>query len=33
MAWDVEYTNEFGEWWETLNEGEQIEIDACVWLT
>jgi len=32
MAWDVEYTNEFGEWWETLNEGEQIEIDACVGL-
>ena len=32
MVWDVEYTDEFGTWWKTLKEGEQVEIDACVGL-
>jgi hypothetical protein len=22
-VWEVEYTDEFGEWWETLSEAEQ----------
>lgn len=30
MAWEVEYTDEFGEWWETLTEGEQDAIDVVV---
>lgn len=30
MAWEVEYSNEFGDWWETLDEDEQIEISAKV---
>lgn len=24
MKWDVEYTDEFGDWWEGLSETEQI---------
>ena len=28
MAYDVEYTNEFGEWWEVLSEGELL-IGGC----
>ena len=28
--WEVEYTDEFGEWWETLTEAEQISIAANV---
>jgi hypothetical protein len=32
MAWDVEYTDEFGEWWDTLTEPAQIDIDAIVLL-
>lgn len=28
--WEVEYTNEFGGWWEDLAEGEQIDIAASV---
>lgn len=28
--WEVEYTDEFGEWWETLTEGEHISVAACV---
>lgn len=28
--WSVEYTDEFYEWWETLDEGEQDAIDRCV---
>jgi len=23
MEWDVEYTNEFENWWNSLSEGEQ----------
>jgi len=30
--WDVEYTNEFEEWWETMNEDEQTDVAACVGL-
>jgi hypothetical protein len=29
-SWDVEYTDEFGLWWETLSEGEQDAIDVVV---
>ena len=28
--WDVEYTNEFGRWFESLTELEQDAIDRCV---
>lgn len=30
MAWNVEFTDEFGEWWSILTEDEQIEITAHV---
>ncbi len=30
MAWAVEYTDEFEQWWDTLSEGEQIDIDTAV---
>jgi len=30
MEWFVEYTDEFGAWWDTLAESEQIAIDAHV---
>ena len=30
MTWEVEYTDEFGAWWEGLGEGTQIAIDATV---
>lgn len=30
MSWHVEYTDEFGSWWETLSEGEQDAIDVVV---
>ncbi len=30
MAWEVEYTNEFGEWWERLTEQEQGDVAAYV---
>jgi len=32
MAWDVEYTDEFEDWWETLDEDEQMEVAASVGL-
>ena len=28
MRWNVEYTNEFGEWWSTLTDAEQEDISA-----
>lgn len=28
--WEVEYTDEFGFWWDTLNEAEQIDVAATV---
>jgi hypothetical protein len=30
VAWEVEYTDEFGRWWATLSEDEKEEIDAKV---
>lgn len=30
MAYDVEYTDEFGEWWKDLSEGEQNAVDRYV---
>lgn len=32
MAWDIEYTDLFEEWWETLTEGAQIDVDTVVGL-
>ncbi len=32
MAWEVEYTNEFEDWWLTLTEDEQDSIDVAVGL-
>lgn len=30
MAWEVEFTDEFEEWWNSLEETEQIKIDAAI---
>ena len=30
MSWDVEYTNEFGDWWGTPSEAEQESLAASV---
>jgi hypothetical protein len=30
MSWQVEYTDEFEGWWNTLSEDEQVSIDAAV---
>jgi hypothetical protein len=30
VAWDVEFTDEFGQWWETLSQDEQVELAAKV---
>ncbi len=30
MVCEVEYTDEFGDWWNRLSEAEQIDIDASV---
>lgn len=30
MEWEVEYTDEFGEWWDGLTEGEQESVRASV---
>jgi hypothetical protein len=30
VAWDVEYTDEFGAWWQGLSESEQEAVDASV---
>jgi hypothetical protein len=30
MAWEIEYTDEFGSWWTSLSEDEQISVDASV---
>jgi hypothetical protein len=32
MAWEVEFTDEFDEWWSSLNEAEQEDIEASVML-
>jgi hypothetical protein len=28
--WEIEYTDEFGEWWETLDEDQQVSVAASV---
>ena len=30
MEWEVEYADEFGTWWDTLNEREQVALTASV---
>lgn len=30
MPWNVEYTDEFGDWWADLSEAEQADIAATV---
>lgn len=30
MTWQVEYTDEFGDWWATLSEAEQEALDSSV---
>jgi len=30
MTWNVEYTDEFGRWWDGLTEGEQEDVAATV---
>lgn len=30
MTWNVEYTDEFGRWWDTLTEAEQESVDVSV---
>jgi len=30
MAWEVEYTDEFGTWWDSLDEGEQDSLHTAV---
>lgn len=30
MAWEVEFTDEFEHWWNTLSESEQGKVDARV---
>jgi len=32
QAWEVEYTDEFGEWWASLDEAEQVSLTASVGL-
>ncbi|NRR32873.1 type II toxin-antitoxin system RelE/ParE family toxin [Oxalobacteraceae bacterium] len=32
MSWSVEYTDEFGEWWASLDEAEQISVESVVGL-
>ena len=30
MAWEVEFTDEFEDWWNRLAETEQIKIDTAI---
>lgn len=30
MSWEIEYTDEFEEWWHSLSEKEQVSVDASV---
>jgi len=30
MSWEVEYTDEFEEWWHSLTEKEQVSVDSSV---
>ena len=30
MSYDIEYTDEFNEWWQTLTEDQQDDFLACI---
>ena len=30
MPWEVEYTDDFGQWWQQLSEGQQDAVAARV---
>jgi hypothetical protein len=30
VTWNVEYTEEFGQWWDTPNKAEQESVDVSV---
>lgn len=30
VEWEIEYTDEFGRWWDGLSEDEQVDVDAKV---
>jgi hypothetical protein len=30
VAWDIEFTDEFGVWWDSLSEEEQVSVAASV---
>ncbi len=30
--WEIEYTDEFERWWESMLESEQIDVAACIGL-
>ena len=30
MSCEVEYTNEFGQWWEELNDSQQLDATAII---
>jgi hypothetical protein len=30
MSWNVEYTDEFGDWWDSLDEGEQDSVAVTI---
>jgi hypothetical protein len=32
LVWEVEFTEEFGAWWETLTENQQEDVAHCVGL-
>jgi hypothetical protein len=32
MAWEIEYTDDFEAWWDSLNEDEQESVAASVYL-
>lgn len=32
VAWEVEFTEEFGAWWETLTDDQQDDVAHCVGL-
>jgi hypothetical protein len=32
MTWEIEYTDEFGDWWQSLTEAEQVSLAASVQL-
>src|ERR1700722_16664528 len=30
VAWEIEFTDEFAEWWDSLDEAEQEDVEASV---